>query len=148
MRKLLILSLGLTVLAFLGACSTVNSRIKEKSDVYNTLTPQEQANIQQGVIDIGYSMDMVYMAMGKADNVKEKITPAGTVTTWIYNMYYQDYLGNRFVGYRRNMYYDSNARVWRVYYTPVSEPVYRDRIEEVGRVNFKNGKVSSIEESK
>ncbi|WP_152032595.1 hypothetical protein [Ereboglobus luteus] len=130
----------------MAGCSTVDSRIKEKQSVFDSLTPTEQANVRQGIIGVGYTPDMVYMAMGKADKVKSRVTPKGTVTTWIYNQYYQEYMGRRFVGYRRDMYYDSRAKVWRVYYTPVSEAVYRDRVEEIGRVVFRDDKVESIEQ--
>lgn len=130
----------------LAGCSTVKSRIKEKQAVFDSLAPVEQANIQQGVVEIGYTQDMVYMAMGRPDKVRDRATARGTQTIWIYNQYYQEFMGNRHVGYRRDMYYDARAKVWRVYYTPVSEAVYRDRVEEVGRVVFQNGKVESIEQ--
>ncbi|MDF9826642.1 hypothetical protein M2447_000724 [Ereboglobus sp. PH5-10] len=130
----------------MAGCSTVDSRIKEKQPVFDSLTPTEQANVRQGIIEVGYTPDMVYMAMGKADKVTSRATAKGTVTTWIYNQYYKEYMGRRFVGHRRDMYYDSRAKVWRVYYTPVSEAVYRDRMEEIGRIVFRDGKVESIEQ--
>jgi hypothetical protein len=136
-----------TLTLLLGACSTVDSRIKEKQDMFDSLTPTEQADIKQGIVGVGYTPDMVYMAMGRADNVKDRITPKGTVTTWIYNQYYQEYMGRQFIGYRRDVYYDSRAKVWRVYYTPVSEAVYRNRKEEIARVVFHDGRVESIEQT-
>ncbi len=143
-----IIALLLATTAFLlGACSTVDSRIKEKQSVFNSLAPVDQANIKQGIVAVDYTPDMVYMAMGKPDSVKTRATQKGEAVTWVYNQYYHEYMGRQFVGYRRDVYYDSHAKVWRVYYTPVSEAVYRDRVDEIARVVFRNGKVESIEQA-
>ena len=132
----------------LAGCSTVQSRIEEKAAVFNALSPEQQARIQQGLVDVGYTQDMVYIAMGKADRVKERASEGGTETVWIYNSYYQEYEGSHFVGYRRSVYYDPRIKAYRVYYTPVHTDVYRDRVEEVARIVFKDGKVSAIEQVK
>ena len=132
----------------LAGCSTVQSRIEEKAAVFNALPPDQQANIRQGLVDIGYTPDMVYIAMGKADRVVERATSEGNQTVWVYNSYYREYQGSAFAGYRRSVYYDPRIRAYRVYYTPVHADVYEDRVEEVARVVFKDGKVSSIEQVK
>ena len=136
-----------TAALLLGACSTVDSRIREKQSLFNTLAPVDQANIKQGIVGVDYTPDMVYMAMGKPDSVKTRATAEGESVTWIYNQYYREYMGRQFVGYRRDVYFDSRAKVWRVYYTPVNEAVYRDRVDEVARVIFRNGKVHAIEQA-
>jgi hypothetical protein len=62
------------------------SRIQEKSAVYNNLAPWQQRDIQDGVVSIGSSTDMVYMALGKPSKI---VTSAnGRETTWTYNNYY------------------------------------------------------------
>ncbi len=135
------------MLAFAG-CSTVDSRIKERAAIFDQLKPEDQASIRKGMVELDYTTDMVYMAFGKPDNVQEKVTPEGAKTTWIYNNYYQEYAGTHFVGYRRHMTYDAQAKRWIAYYVPIHEPVYRTRIEEIARVQFENGKVVSIEQPK
>ncbi len=132
----------------LAGCSTVQSRIEEKSVVFNALPSETQARIQQGLVDVGYTQDMVYIAMGRADKVVERATGAGSETVWIYNSYYQEYQGTAFAGYRRSVYYDQRIKAYRVFYEPVRADIYRDRVEEVARVVFKEGKVTSIEQVK
>ncbi|OAM88454.1 hypothetical protein OH491_10780 [Termitidicoccus mucosus] len=141
------LAVALLALVFAG-CSTIGSRIKEKAAVFDTLTPEEQASIRQGSVGLDYTIDMVYMALGKPDHVTEKVTSGGADTTWIYNNYYQEYAGTHFVGYRRHMTYDAQSKRWIAYYVPIHEPVYRTRIEEIARVQFKDGKVIAIEQPK
>lgn len=147
MKTALSLTLAL-LLAGLVGCSTVHTRIEEKAAVFNSLDPQIQARIRQGLIDVGYTEDMVYIAMGKPDEVRQHTTSKGDQTTWIYNAYWQEYEGTRMVGYRRRVYFDPVARAYRVFYEPVRADVYSDRTEERTRVVFKDGKVASIEQVK
>jgi hypothetical protein len=147
MKNPLTLLSCLAALALAG-CSTVESRIEEKAAVFNALPAETQSRIQQGLVDVGYTPDMVYIAMGKADRVIERASNNGTETVWIYNNYYQEYQGTQFAGYQRSVYYDPRIKAYRVYYQPVHADVYRDRTEEVARIVFKDGKVASIEQVK
>lgn len=138
---------GVLLIAALAGCSTVESRIEEKAAVFNALPVEQQSRIKQGLVDVGFTQDMVYMAMGSPDRVNEKSSAEGHETIWIYNNYYQRYEGSTFAGYHRRVYYDRAARAYRVYYEPVRADVYSDRVEEVARVIFKDGRVSVIEQS-
>ena len=134
-------------LAFaLGACSsTPDSRIKRNQALFDTFTPEDQAKIRQGIVGIGFTPDMVSIAMGTADEVRTRTTAQGGQTIWVYNRWFRDYVGHQHLGYRRDVYFDPRVQAWRVFYTPVSAAVYQDRVEEVGRVVFMNGKVVSVE---
>ena len=139
--------IGITALGLAG-CSTVQSRIEERQHVFNTLDPQTQARIRQGLIDVGYTTDMVYMAMGKPDETRERTSDEGQNTTWIYNAYWQQYEGSRMVGYRRHVYFDRVAKAYRVFYEPVHADLYSDQVEERTRVEFRDGRVTAIEQTK
>lgn len=52
------------------------------------MTPEQQKNIKEGAIEVGYTADMVYIALGKPTKVKSKESPDGTVEMWTYNNYY------------------------------------------------------------
>ena len=143
----ILLTLGILALSLVG-CSTVDSRIKEKSAAFNALDPQTQAKIRQGVIDVGFSTDLVYIALGKPDEVRDRVNTSTNESVWVYNTYYQQYEGTRTVGYRRHVYYDPVLKVYRVYYEPVRADFFSERTEERIRVSFVNGQVSSIEQVK
>ena len=147
MKKLLLLTLVSAVLTLVG-CNTVKTRIEEKSAVFASLDPQTQAKIRQGLVDIGYTTDMVYIAMGKADEIKDRVTAEGHETTWIYNSYWQEYEGSHVVGYHRVVYFDPRAKAYRVFFEPVRTDIYQDRVEERTRIYFKDGHVTSIEAAK
>jgi len=141
-------SLSFVALAFLTACQTVDDRIKEKPEVFANVDTATQDKIKQGIIDIGYSEDMVYLALGKPDQKRESANAKGRTVTWIYNTYYQRYDGTHFAGYTRRVYFDPYLKAYRVYYQPVYAEVYHDEKEERIRIVFKDGKASVIEQSK
>jgi hypothetical protein len=129
-------------------CETVNDRIKEKPAAFAQADAASQDKIKQGIIDLGFTEDLVYVALGKPDQKRESVGPTGKSVTWIYNTYYQRYDGSRFAGYNRRVYFDPQLKSYRVYYRPVYEEVYTDETEERIRIVFKEGKVAVIEQSK
>jgi len=70
------------------ASSGITSRIQEKSVLFDQLTPEKKKNIEEGAIEMGYTTDMVYMALGKPSKVREKTAPEGTVLMWTFNNYF------------------------------------------------------------
>jgi outer membrane protein assembly factor BamE (lipoprotein component of BamABCDE complex) len=146
MKKLLLLLSCLA--ALMSGCSTVSSRIEEKSAVFNSLDPQTQNRLKQSLVNVGDTPDMVYIALGRPDRTRERNSAKGNDQTWIYSTYSQEYEGSHFVGYRRQAYFDPRVNAWRIYYQPLRADVYRDRIEEYMRVVFHDGKVTTIEQAK
>jgi hypothetical protein len=148
MKHRFIFSLLVGAFVFLAGCETVNDRIKEKPEAFNSVDQATQDKIKQGIIDIGYTEDLVYLALGKPDQKRESANASGRTVTWIYNTYYQRPEGTQFVGYNRHVYYDPYLRSYRVYYRPVYDEVYSEEKEERIRIVFKDGKASVIEQSK
>jgi hypothetical protein len=137
---------GLALL--LGGCSTINSRIEEKSEAFSALDADIQNKIRLGRVEVGYSPDLVYIALGTPDERLNKTTKIGTTETWIYNSYRQEYLGSAHTGYRQYVVIDPKTRQAVVIYEPVYSSIYRDRVDERIRINFKANQVESIEQVK
>ena len=148
MKHRLLTSIVLAGLAFLTGCQTVESRIKEKPEVFAKLDAPTQDKIKQGIIELGYNQDMVYLALGAPDQKRESVSAAGSATTWIYNTYYDRYDGTAFAGYHRSVYFDPYLRAYRLYYRPVYADTYSQEKEERIRVVFKDGKAAVIEQTK
>jgi hypothetical protein len=136
------------LLLALAGCNTIDRRISEKQDVFNRLDPQTQDKIRQGIVEVGYTEDMVYIALGPPDEQHQKVATTGDDVTWIYKTDYEQFEGVEQVGYRRVVFFDPADRVYHVYYEPVSSPVYSEHEEDNIRVTFVNGKVTAIEQSK
>ena len=139
--------LALVCLAlFLGGCSTIPSRIKEKSAAFSALDADTQIKIRLGRVEVGYSPDLVYIALGTPDERLTQTTKTGTSETWIYNSYRQEYLGSTRTGYRQYVVIDPKTHQAVVIYEPVYSSIYRDRVDERIRINFKASQVESIEQ--
>jgi len=91
MKSTLVSICALAAVMQLAGCDATNgvtARIQEKSAVFAQLTPEQKKNIEDGVIEYGYTTDMVYMALGKPSKVREKSAPEGTVLMWTFNNYF------------------------------------------------------------
>jgi hypothetical protein len=137
-----------TSLGFLGGCQSVESRIKEKPEVFAHADLATQEKITQGIIEIGFTEDEVYLALGKPDEKRETRTENGRRTTWSYNTYYERPTGTVMTGYHRTVYYDPYLRAYRMYYRPVIADTYVQEKEERIRIVFEEGKASVIEQAK
>ena len=87
MRKLSFsLGASLTLAWLLAGCatSTLPARIQEKSAAYAALTPEQRKNVESGTIEVGYTTDMVYLALGSPRQVQTKDTPEGKAEMWSY----------------------------------------------------------------
>jgi hypothetical protein len=144
--KKIILFAGL--LLALAGCNTIDRRISEKQDVFNRLDPQTQDKIRQGIVEVGYTEDMVYIALGPPDEQHQKVATTGDEITWIYKTDYEQFEGVEQVGYRRVVFFDPADHAYHVYYEPVGAPVYSEHEENNILVTFVNGKVTAIEQNK
>lgn len=80
--RLALTSLALA-LAFAG-CSTPDSRIEKNSAAFAGYPPAVQAKIRAGEVDVGFTTEMVQLALGKPDRVIRRRTAAGESEVWIY----------------------------------------------------------------
>ncbi|GJQ57066.1 MAG: hypothetical protein HKUEN07_36350 [Rhodocyclaceae bacterium] len=141
--------LTLLLLAFaLAGCSTFEKRAEQKADVYSRLDAATQGKLKQGLVEIGYSPDMVYIALGSPDQRNETVTAQGRKEIWIYNSYYTEYRGSEHAGYRRYVDYNPVTKQYFVYYEPLRVDVYSSNIEERIRITFENARVTMIEQAK
>ena len=135
-------------LGFITGCQTVESRIKEKPEAFAKADLATQEKITQGIIEIGFTEDQVYLALGKPDQKRETLNADGKTATWIYNTYYERPTGTVMAGYHRSVYYDPYLRAYRMYYRPVLADTYVQEKEERIRIVFQNGKATVIEQAK
>lgn len=73
-----------------GGCETASGlaeRVREKRTVFSGLTPEQRGKIEQGVIEVGFTADMVYLALGQPRRIEEKTLPEGRVALWSYETF-------------------------------------------------------------
>ena len=142
----LFLALALTLI--LAGCDTFDRRSQEKASTFESLAPEEREKLRRGVIEIGNTPDMVYIALGRPDEVRDTATEDSRETVWIYNTYHQEYEGNIRTGYRRIVVFDPETKRYTVFYDPIYTDVYSHHVEEKIRVIFRNGGVVMVEQPK
>lgn len=147
MKRSLLLLATLTAL-LLSACDTFERRAQEKAATFEQLSPAERAKLKRGEIEMGNTPEMVYIALGRADEQHEKTTPTGREMVWTYKTYHQEYEGNVHTGYRRVVLWDPGLKRYVVFYDPVYAEVYSEHSEENIRVKFHDGKVVEVEQPK
>lgn len=78
----LVLSLGVLLVA--GCASSQTARIRQSPQVFGSLTPDQQKLIQAGEVKVGFTADMVYLALGNPSKVLKFKSPNFEADAWIY----------------------------------------------------------------
>jgi len=129
---LLAAGVGLALLA----CSTVDSRIARQQELFDGYPPDVQRNIRRGVIEVGYTPEMVTMALGEPDRKVEMQTEDGIAEVWSYRRSVPGFG----VGMGTGGYVGSGVGIGTG--VSVGEPA---RSEERARVEFFGGRVARFE---
>lgn len=74
----------LLLLGLAGCASTPDKRIQQNQELFDTLPVADQARIRGGQINLGYTPDMVRIALGEPQRTLVRRTPDGETTVWIY----------------------------------------------------------------
>lgn len=68
-------------IVLLSACSTTGSRIQQQQELFDSYPPATQAAIKNAEVQLGFSADMVQMALGKPAHTMTQATTDGTLMT-------------------------------------------------------------------
>ncbi len=139
---------ALLVTLVLGGCSTFEKRAQEKAAIFAALDAPTQARLKAGEVGLGDSADMVYLALGAPDEKHGQVSAEGETVVWIYLRHWQEYRGERVMGYHAITATDPRTGTPTVLYEPLEQSIYQDREEERLRVTLKDGKVTVIERPK
>lgn len=80
-----LLSVLLLLALMAGCASTPAQRIARNQELFDTFTVADQARIRGGQIDLGYSAEMVRIALGIPQQRYTRKTSAGTSEVWLYH---------------------------------------------------------------
>ncbi len=76
------------VLALAAGCTSVSTsaqRREEKAAKLVSLPAEQRQKMEAGVVEVGYTADMVYVALGRPDSVR--VTADGRTGIWTYERY-------------------------------------------------------------
>jgi hypothetical protein len=129
--------LALLLTALLVGCVTPDARIKRNQAIFDALPPAEQALIREGKVGIGFTPEMVRLAVGDPDQRWMRTDAKGESESWSYTTY-DTALGDPLYSGLYHRYHGG----YPVYY----DGFYRRdaRAREVFKVVFTDGRVSEI----
>ena len=79
------LALAVLALALVAAgCSTPDSRIEKHAAAFAGYPPAVQAKIRAGEVDVGFTPEMVTLALGKPDRIRRRLSGEGETDVWVY----------------------------------------------------------------
>lgn len=83
MNSRIFTSLLLSTLLF-GCASSPDARIQAHQAAYDRLSPEDQGKVRGGHVDVGFTPEMVLMALGEPDRRYTRTTADGTDEVWAY----------------------------------------------------------------
>lgn len=133
-----VLVLAVVALSLAGCASTPERRAQQHPEVFEALPPEVQENVMAGQVEIGYTPDMVFLALGAPDRKINRRTENEEREIWVYQ--------GRFLTTETVRVHDQFGR-----FRPLYSPVYLDRTVEHrytrARLEFIEGKLASIEQT-
>jgi hypothetical protein len=83
--KTLLLSACAALSLFAAGCASVESRVKDHQSAFNAWPADVQEKVRAGKVDMGFTQEMVEVALGKPDRVSSRKTNAGQADVWVYS---------------------------------------------------------------
>ena len=157
-QQALMCSAAVTAL-LLTSCSTTQTRIQERPQVYASMSATDQALVNQGRIREGMSQDAVYIAWGEPSQRAEGRNRGSSVETWIYfdtaagDYYPSPFLYGPYAGFGYGYGYGGGfgyrharrGRYYRSFYDPFYDPFFYNRVNVIRyperTVSFQRGRV-------
>ena len=78
-------SLILLCAGFVSGCSSSpGNRIRKNQELFDSLPPQAQTSIRAGKVEVGFTPDMVRLALGEPDRLYVRTSERGSTEVWAY----------------------------------------------------------------
>src|SRR4051812_49051606 len=139
-RKHVLMMVGCALLGASG-CSTTATRLQERPSAVAALTPEARSKIEGGVVEPGFTPEMVYLALGKPAspaNARIDVTRDGT---WVYREFHANDRDFIRAGFRRRVIFDPERRSDVVITEPVDPRLFPNLQDHALYVTFRDGRV-------
>jgi outer membrane protein assembly factor BamE (lipoprotein component of BamABCDE complex) len=133
---------GLLATIALSGCATPEARIQKNPELFAGLAPSDQQAIKEGRASLGFTPEMVRLALGDPDRVTTRTDASGSSEVWRYTTYETDGGVYLYRGYYHR-YYCHGDPFFPFYLNYTGR---RDR--DYLKLTFTGGRVSAIEEEK
>ena len=126
----------------LAGCSTPETRISRSPELFASLSAADQQTIKEGRVALGFTPEMVKLALGDPDRVWTRTDSSGVSEVWRFMTYESDAGVYLYRGYYHRHYFYGDP--FFPYY--LNYPARRER--DYLKITFTGGRVSAIEEER
>lgn len=141
MQRPILFAAAIVTLASIG-CSTFSGR--KAPTTATTLEPAIRAKVERGVIEPGFTPEMVYMALGKPSEPAVSLVDATRDGTWVYHDFNRNDRDFIRAGFRRRVVFDPARRSDVVVTEPIDARTFPNLRERSLHVTFRDGRVVEI----
>lgn len=129
----------LLVALLLAGCATSN-----KPTTATTLEPDIRKKVERGIVEPGFTPEMVYLALGKPSEPASALVDATRDGTWIYHDFKRDDRDFIRAGFRRRVVFDPVKRSDVIVTEPIDPRLFPNLREHSLHVTFREGRVVEI----
>lgn len=108
------------------------------------LEPKIQAKVKQGIVEPGFTPEMVYLALGKPTKPDEGLADATVNGTWVYQTFNADERGFLRAGFRQRVVFDPKKHADIVVTEPIDPTASPALSPRSLQITFRDGRVVEI----
>lgn len=108
------------------------------------LEPEIQKKVAKGIIEPGFTPEMVYMALGKPSEPASAIVDATQDGTWVYHDFNRNDRDFIKAGFRRRVVFDPARKADVIVTEPIDARLFPNLRAHSLHVTFRDGRVSEI----
>ena len=109
------------------------------------MEPKIRAKVEKGVIEPGFTPEMVFLALGKPSEPAQSLSDATTSGTWVYHDFHRDDGNIVKAGFRRRAVFDSAKNSDVIKTEPIDPETLRTLRAYSLHVTFRDGRVVEIQ---
>jgi hypothetical protein len=109
------------------------------------LEPEIKAKVDKGLIEPGFTPEMVFLALGKPTEPAESLADATTNGTWVYRDFQRNERTLVKAGYRRRVVSDPNKKTDTIVNEAIDPKVLSNLPARSLHVTFRDGRVIEIQ---
>lgn len=109
------------------------------------LEPEVKKKIDRGIVEPGFTPEMVFMALGKPTEPQENLADATVNGTWIYRNFHRNDRDFVRAGFRRRVVFDPERKSDVIVTEPVDPRTFPNLQAHSLHVTFRDGRVVEIQ---
>jgi hypothetical protein len=130
--------------AVIGICTLLVGCATRSPTTATNLEPQIKAKVDRGLVEPGFTPEMVYLALGKPTSPAEGLADATVNGTWVYNNFQRNDRDFVRAGFRRRVVFDPARRSDVVITEPVDPKAFPNLEPHSLHITFRDGRVIDI----